>query len=435
MISLIVAYDRNGVMGNGPDIPWHLPADFAYFKETTMGAPIIMGRKTFESIGRPLPGRTNIVLTRDTEYSAERVEIVDSMEKGIELAGQEDSDEIFIIGGSQIYKQALQSNAVDRIYVTHVDTEAEGDIIFPTEHLEKFVTVSSEQIIADEKNSFDIRFAVYEKNAVVDGKQIAKEVEEQILRRVSALGEQPHLGIYVVGNNGPTQSYVQKKQAFAGRVGIRFSVFEFDESVEQSELESHITKQSDQLDGIVIQLPLPSHIDTDVICSLVPENKDPDMLNKKTIATYVDGDMYLMPPVVGAIGEMVSKYRVGLDSKKVLIIGKGKLVGIPAAVYFTKHGCEVIMVDKADGDFSEHAKQADIIVSGAGVSDIVTPDMVTEGVVLFDAGTSGSSGALRGDIDWACADKARLFSRSPGGIGPLTVARLFKNFVTLVEDK
>ncbi|WP_116653924.1 dihydrofolate reductase [Pelagibacterium sediminicola] len=132
-ISMIAAVGRNGAIGSGGALPWRLPSDFAFYKATTMGKPLVMGRKTFESIGRPLPGRTNIVVTRQKDYAPEGVVVVPSLEAGIEhakaVAARDGADEIFINGGGELYAQAMP--VANRLYITHVDADPEGDTFFP----------------------------------------------------------------------------------------------------------------------------------------------------------------------------------------------------------------------------------------------------------------------------------------------------------------
>ncbi|MGM9966299.1 MAG: dihydrofolate reductase [Rummeliibacillus sp.] len=128
MISLIVAYDENRVMGYNNKMPWHLPGDLAYFKKTTMGKPMIMGRKTFESIGKALSGRTNIVITRDPNYKAEGIVVAHSFEEALEIAKKEEK-EIMVIGGEQIFRLALP--IADVLYVTKIQHTFQGDTFFP----------------------------------------------------------------------------------------------------------------------------------------------------------------------------------------------------------------------------------------------------------------------------------------------------------------
>lgn len=140
MISLIVAHDHNHVIGYENGMPWHLPGDLQYFKEKTMGKPMIMGRKTFESIGRPLPGRRNIVVTRDANYRADGIETATSIEEALALAG--DVPEIMIIGGEQIFR--LSMDLTDRIYITKINHAFKGDTFFPA-YEEEFVLVASQE--------------------------------------------------------------------------------------------------------------------------------------------------------------------------------------------------------------------------------------------------------------------------------------------------
>lgn len=162
IITAIVATDRKGTIGKAGEIPWYLPADFKFFKRTTMGHPIIMGRKTFESIGRPLPKRTNIVLTRDSFYMATGTVVVHSLKEALVHEACQDAEEVFIIGGGEIYRQAMP--LVDRVYLTTVDTEIEGgDAFFPELRADEWEAVWLEEHQADEKNEFGFRFSRWER--------------------------------------------------------------------------------------------------------------------------------------------------------------------------------------------------------------------------------------------------------------------------------
>lgn len=150
MISLIVAYDKNRVIGYNNSMPWYLPEDLKYFKETTMGKPMIMGRKTFESIGRVLPGRRSIVVTRNSDYSHEGIEVANSLEEAIKMAG--DVEEIMVLGGAQIFKASLP--IADRLYITLIDEEFEGDTYFPEVGGEWKITSQSEVFTSKEGHKF-----------------------------------------------------------------------------------------------------------------------------------------------------------------------------------------------------------------------------------------------------------------------------------------
>jgi len=158
-ISLIAALDKNGVIGDDGGIPWRLPADLQYFKRVTMGKPLIMGRKTHESIGRPLPGRQNIVLTRQRDYHAPGCTVVHSIEEALAAAG--DAEEVMVAGGGSVYRQFLP--LAHRLYLTLVDTTAEGETTFPPFDREKWRLIFEEAHPVDEENPFPYRFTIFER--------------------------------------------------------------------------------------------------------------------------------------------------------------------------------------------------------------------------------------------------------------------------------
>ncbi|BAH45364.1 dihydrofolate reductase [Brevibacillus formosus] len=155
MISLIVAYARNQVIGKDGDMPWHLPADLKNVKELTTGKTIVMGRKTFESIGKPLPNRRNVVLTRSQDFHPEGVDVVHTKEEVLAMG------DVIIFGGSEIYRQFL--DVVDRLYITEIDLETEGDTFFPAWDRDAYTLVDKREGIVDEKNVHPHAFYVYER--------------------------------------------------------------------------------------------------------------------------------------------------------------------------------------------------------------------------------------------------------------------------------
>lgn len=162
IVSAIVAATENWVIGRDNEIPWYLSNDFKYFKKTTMHHHVIMGRKTYHSIGRPLPKRTNIVLTRDAFYIIQNCVMAHSIQEALEIALDNGEEEVFIIGGGNIYKESFP--LLDRVYLTVVHTELEGDTFFPVLDENEWIEVStSERHNANEKNDFDFTFKVFER--------------------------------------------------------------------------------------------------------------------------------------------------------------------------------------------------------------------------------------------------------------------------------
>lgn len=164
-LAVIVAAAENGVIGRNNALPWHLPEDLRYFKRVTLGKPVVMGRKTYESIGRPLPGRTNIVITRNKSWQAEGVRVVSSLGEALQLGADialiDGIEELMVIGGAEIYAAALP--LAQRLYLTQVHGAVEGDAHLPAVDWSQWQTVSSERHVASEGNPFDYSFIVFER--------------------------------------------------------------------------------------------------------------------------------------------------------------------------------------------------------------------------------------------------------------------------------
>lgn len=160
-LSLVVAASENNVIGKDNKLLWHLPNDLKFFKNTTWGMPVIMGRKTYDSMGKPLIGRHNIVITRQTDWEAKDVTVVSSLEEAIEAVQQTDALEGYIIGGGQVYEQSIQR--ADKIYLTRVHTVVEGDTFFPHINEDQFKLVSSLNFEADDKHEFAYSFEIWER--------------------------------------------------------------------------------------------------------------------------------------------------------------------------------------------------------------------------------------------------------------------------------
>ncbi len=157
-IAVIVAVANNNVIGAGNTIPWYCPADLQYFKRTTLGSPVLMGRKTYQSLKvQPLPGRQNIIVTRDEGFKAEGCDVVASIDQGLELASMQ--EKIFVIGGAEIYQQLLAK--ADELYITHVDVSVEGDHYFPEVNSNDWLLMSEEEYPSDDKNPHNMCFKVF----------------------------------------------------------------------------------------------------------------------------------------------------------------------------------------------------------------------------------------------------------------------------------
>jgi methylenetetrahydrofolate dehydrogenase (NADP+) / methenyltetrahydrofolate cyclohydrolase len=268
---------------------------------------------------------------------------------------------------------------------------------------------------------------------IVDGRKIANEIKEELKQKIQNSDNFLTLTIFVSDNNLATKQFVNIKKKFASDIGVNIVEENINSEANTDELIRKIKNM--ETDGIVIQLPILNHIDVRKILNTIPKNMDIDVLSESAIEKFKNGTLPILPPVVGAIKEIVDRYNISVSGKKAVIIGKGKLVGEPSAIWFRNHGAYVFVADSKTDDISKHTKEADIIVSGVGIPNLITPDMINEGAVLFDAGASEEGGKLVGDADPACASKCSIFTPVPGGIGPITIAVLFRNLLDIIHSR
>lgn len=263
---------------------------------------------------------------------------------------------------------------------------------------------------------------------IIDGKQLAEDILAEVKTKVSKLqAKKPVLCAITCAPNFETKKYLEMKKRKAAAVGITLNVVELPATAKTEQVVECVQKMAAQSDGVVVQLPLPEHIHKDTVLAAVPPEKDPDGFS------YGEKRDRILPPVVAAIDEISKVSLIEWKNKKVVILGQGTLVGKPMARYARKQGAKVRVYEEDNLDVSS-LKTAEIIVSGIGKPAFITPDMLSAGVITFDAGTSEDGGELVGDFHPDVAQVASLFTPVPGGIGPMTIALLLRNLVGLIRQ-
>ena len=262
---------------------------------------------------------------------------------------------------------------------------------------------------------------------IIDGRAIAQDIYRDVAERVSAFSRTPKLGIITCAPNPETKQYLALKKRKADDVGISLVLLELDEYSKTEDVVASVKRLASDVDGVVVQLPLPAHIDREIVLQSIPVSQDPD-----GFAYPIDGA--LLPPVAAAVAEIADRYHVEWKDKHVVVFGYGRLVGKPCGVYAESLGAHVSVVTEKTEDAVSKLQQADIIIAGAGTPHFITADMVKDGVVIFDAGASEDGGVIVGDVSPEVADKAALFTPVPGGIGPITVAVLLRNLLDCVSQ-
>ncbi len=252
---------------------------------------------------------------------------------------------------------------------------------------------------------------------ILDGKKLAEKLLSEIKTALADSQRKLRLACVLVGKDSDSLIFVAQKEKAGLKAGIDFKLYSFPKETGFPELADKVGKICDdpQNDGVIIQLPLPEHIDADKILNLIPAEKDVDSLSGK--------NPDILSPVAAGIKEFFKEYGISAKKKKAAVVGRGRLVGRPAAEWLEKQGAEVSIIDKSTPNPSSITREADIVVSATGVPGLITGDMIKEGAVVLDAGR---------DVDFQSVSlKAGFVSPVPGGLGPLTVALVLRNLLIL----
>lgn len=266
---------------------------------------------------------------------------------------------------------------------------------------------------------------------IVDGKTIAKDILARVREEVDRHDRTPVVRAIVMSPSPATLSYLTIKERAARDAGMRLELVRVENDGMTEDLIRSINLPG--ADAVIVQLPLPASIDTTAVLDAIPAALDADVLSRCARARFTNEEAgALLPPVVRAMKEILERFQVDPRQKQAAVVGQGWLVGEPAAIWLKQAGAQVRPLTR-DSQDSDSLRAADIVILGAGSPGLVKPEHLKEGVVLIDAGTSESDGAIVGDADPSCADIAAVFTPVPGGVGPVAVACLFANVAELLN--
>jgi methylenetetrahydrofolate dehydrogenase (NADP+)/methenyltetrahydrofolate cyclohydrolase len=273
---------------------------------------------------------------------------------------------------------------------------------------------------------------------VLDGVAAAKVIRHEVSQAVAKLKNKPGLATVLVGEDPGSRSYVNGKHRDCSQVGINSIRIELPQNVSQAELLKEIDdlNRSNECSGYIVQLPLPSHIDTNKVLSAIDPDKDADGLHPTNLGKLVLSQSGVIPCTPRAIVELLRKNEISLSGKEVVIIGRGTTVGRPLSLLLSSKGIDatVTILHSKSSDIRSHTKRADIVIAALGRAHFLTADMVKEGVVAIDVGITRTSEGLVGDIDPGVVKVASAIAPMPGGVGPMTRAMLLSNLLALHKD-
>ena len=271
---------------------------------------------------------------------------------------------------------------------------------------------------------------------IISGKVLSKEIREQVKVRVSELKETfnkvPHLVVVLIGDDPASLSYVTAKERACLRAGMKSTLMRKDETISESELLKIIEdlNQDPDVHGVLVQLPLPKHIDENKVINAIQKEKDVDGFHPLNVAAVHLGEKGVLPATPKGIMTMLKSTGVEIKGKSALVIGRSNIVGKPVAMLLLKEHATVTIAHSRTTNIKELALKADILVAAVGRANMVTADMIKEGAIVIDVGVNRVDGKLVGDVDFEGAkEKASFITPVPGGVGPMTIASLLENTI------
>ena len=269
---------------------------------------------------------------------------------------------------------------------------------------------------------------------ILDGKQLSRKIRNDVKEETASLINQyhkiPHLVVILIGENAASQTYVKMKERACKRAGIRSTVILKDNSITENELIDLIESlnQDEDVHGILLQLPIPKHIDEEKVINCIDPIKDVDGFSNHHVARLNKGLDALVPCTPLGIMELFKAYDINLEGKRAVVMGRSQIVGKPMAALLLKANATVTITHSRTKDLKDVTKEADILVVAVGKAKMVDASFIKKDAVVIDVGISRIDGKLYGDVDFeSVKDKASYITPVPGGVGPMTIALLLKN--------
>lgn len=283
---------------------------------------------------------------------------------------------------------------------------------------------------------------------LIDGRKIAadikQEISEKVILRKQAGKKIPHLAIILVGDDGASQTYVDHKVKSCKEVGFHYTMMRFADTISEDKLMKHIDQvnKDEDVDGFIVQLPLPNHISVERITEKIRPDKDVDGFTNRNFGSIVSKNPLLMPATPFGVMELLKRYNIATEGKNCVVVGASRLVGAPLSMMLVEEGkATVTICHKYTKDVAMYTKHADILIAAVGKPGLITADMVKDGAVVIDVGTTRVEGpqykngyALKGDVEFKqVAPKCSYITPVPGGVGPMTIASLLLNTLRATE--
>jgi methylenetetrahydrofolate dehydrogenase (NADP+) / methenyltetrahydrofolate cyclohydrolase len=285
---------------------------------------------------------------------------------------------------------------------------------------------------------------------LIDGKKVSTDIKNEISEKVAQRKKEnkkiPHLAIILVGDDGASQTYVDNKVKSCKSVGFHYTMMRFADTISEEKLMKHIdhVNNDDDVDGFIVQLPLPEHISVERITDKIRSDKDVDGFTNHNFGSIISKKPLLMPATPFGVMELLRRYNISTEGKHAVVVGASRIAGAPLSMMLAEQGrATVTICHKYTQDLASYTRSADILLTAVGKPGLITADMVKEGAVVIDIGTTRVEGpeypkgwAIKGDVDFKnVSQKTSFITPVPGGVGPMTIASLLLNTLRATEAR
>jgi methylenetetrahydrofolate dehydrogenase (NADP+)/methenyltetrahydrofolate cyclohydrolase len=283
---------------------------------------------------------------------------------------------------------------------------------------------------------------------LIDGRKISGEIKAEIAQKVNSRKKEgkkvPHLAIILVGDDGASQTYVDHKVRACKEVGYHYTMMRFADTIAEDKLMKHIDQvnRDEDVDGFIVQLPLPPHISVEHITEKIRPDKDVDGFTNRNFGSIISKNPLLLPATAYGIMELMKRYNIETKGKNCVVVGASRIAGAPLSMMMVEQGMATVTIcHKYTENLSDFTSRADILISAVGKPGLITASMVKSGAVVIDVGTTRVEGpqfkngyAIKGDVDFPeVSAKASFITPVPGGVGPMTIASLLLNTLRATE--
>lgn len=429
MIKMIMCVDAQNGIGKDNKIPWNIPNELHHFINETKNQIVVMGSNTFFSIGKILESRTNIIFSRSIK-NIEGAQVCSKISQILKLSKTKD---VYIIGGKMIFE--LFEPYADELIISKLKHSYNCDIFYNPD-----VKFYKETKISEYKD-FNVHYYTNIKHKLLDGNKVKNFILNELTYKFNELKStlnKVQLAIINIGNNYASNKYIKNKILLGQQLGVDIKLIEFPENVLENKVIDTINELNNDLNvyGIIVQLPLPIHLSKINILNSISPNKDIDCLNEINLGKNLNFDPNndLFPCTVEAIMDIINFYKIKIERKNVVVVGRSDIVSKPVALQMLKNNATVTICHSYTKNINSYLKNADLIITAAGQPGLINAKNIKRNSIIFDVSINYIDNKIVGDVKFNdVIDKVKYITPVPGGIGAVTVCEVYKNLLKIIN--